>query len=228
MTTSDSAGSGSPPTQEIPAVGKVAVRPKTPKDPPSPATRDAAPSGPRPAGQAPGQNNAASGPAGSPVGSPTAPAVASAAPAVASATPGGSARPVAPPRPRPARPAASSGRRIRLTVSRIDPWSALKMSFLLSVALGIALVVAVGVLWLILDGMGAFTAVNNLIGKIVVDNGERLDILDFIGFKRVLSLSIVVAVVDVFLWTAVATLGAFIYNVSSSLVGGLQLTLTDD
>lgn len=216
MTTTDPAGSGSPPTQEIPAVGKVAVQQKG---------RDAA----KPAPRAPSPTAAASRP------TPSSPA-AGAAPAAPAATPpaaapqaaSGAARPVAPPRPKPSRPAASPGRRIRLTVSRVDPWSALKMSFLLSVALGIALVVAVGVLWLILDGMGAFTAVNDLVGKVVVDNGERLDILDFVGFKRVLSLTIVVAVLDVFLWTAVATLGAFIYNVSSSLVGGLQLTLTDD
>ena len=57
---------------------------------------------------------------------------------------------------------------------------------------------------------------------------QRFDILDFVGLGRVLSLSIVIAVIDVILITAIATLAAFLYNVSSALVGGLQLTLTDD
>ena len=117
---------------------------------------------------------------------------------------------------------------MRLTLSRIDPWSALKMSFLLSVAIGIAMVVAVATLWLILNSMGVFSEVNALAGRIIQDGGQKFDILDYVGFTRVVSLSIVIAVIDVFIWTAVATLGSFIYNVSSSLVGGLQLTLTDD
>lgn len=128
-----------------------------------------------------------------------------------------------------ARPApAAAGRRVRLTLARIDPFSALKMSFLLSVAIGIAMVVAVSTLWLILNSMGVFTEVNALAGRIIQDGGQQFDILDYVGFTRVVSLAIVIAVIDVFLWTAVATLGSFIYNVSSSLVGGLQLTLTDD
>ncbi len=102
------------------------------------------------------------------------------------------------------------------------------MSFLLSVAIGIAMVVAVSTLWLILNSMGVFTEVNALAGRIIQDGGQQFDILDYVGFTRVVSLAIVIAVIDVFLWTAVATLGSFIYNVSSSLVGGLQLTLTDD
>ena len=52
--------------------------------------------------------------------------------------------------------------------------------------------------------------------------------MDFLGFGRVVSLSIVIAVVDVILLTALATLGAFLYNIVASLVGGLHLTLTDD
>jgi hypothetical protein len=126
----------------------------------------------------------------------------------------------------PARPAPA--RRVRLTVSRIDPWSAMKMSFLLSVALGIAMVVMVAVLWTILEGMGVFDQVNGVIGQVVQDGSNKFDILDFIGFTRVVSLTIVIAVVDVILFTAIATLGAFLYNVSSALVGGVQLTLTDD
>jgi hypothetical protein len=121
-----------------------------------------------------------------------------------------------------------SSRRVRLTVSRIDPWSAMKVSFLLSVALGIALVIATVVLWTVLDAMGVFDQVNGVIGQVVQDGNSRFDILDFIGFTRVVSLSIVIGVVDVILFTAIATLGAFLYNVSAALVGGVNLTLTDD
>ncbi|MFW5470306.1 DUF3566 domain-containing protein [Knoellia sp. CPCC 206435] len=128
----------------------------------------------------------------------------------------------------PAASAPARGRRVRLTVSRVDPWSAMKMSFLLSVALGIAGVVMVSVLWMILAGMGVFDQVNGLVGQIIQDGENTFDIMDFLGFGRVVSLAIVVGVIDVILMTALATLAAFLYNVSSSLVGGLQLTLTDD
>jgi len=125
-------------------------------------------------------------------------------------------------------PRPASARRVRLTVSRVDPWSAMKIAFLLSVALGIAGVVMVFVLWTILAGMGVFDQINGIVGQVVQDGQQRFDIMDFIGLGRVLSLSIVIAVIDVILVTAIATLGAFLYNVSSALVGGVQLTLTDD
>ena len=123
---------------------------------------------------------------------------------------------------------AARARRVKLTVSRVDPWSAMKMSFLISVALGIAGVVMVAVLWMILSGMGVFSEVNRLVGTIISDSENPFDIMDFLGFGRVLSLSIVIGVIDVILLTALSTLGAFLYNICSALVGGLQLTLTDD
>jgi hypothetical protein len=126
------------------------------------------------------------------------------------------------------RTAAAGPRRVRLTVARIDPWSAMKLSFLLSVAIGIALVVTVGVLWTILDSMGVFSSVNSTIGEVLGDSNTTFNLMDYIGFSRVLSLATVIAVVDVFLLTALLTLSAFLYNVCSSLVGGLHLTLTDD
>lgn len=128
--------------------------------------------------------------------------------------------------PRPAGPVRQ--RRVKLTVSRVDPWSAMKMSFLISVALGIAGVVMVAVLWMILSGMGVFSQVNSMVAQIINDNENPFNIMDFLGFGRVLSLSIVIGVIDVVLLTALSTLGAFLYNICSSLVGGIQLTLTDD
>ena len=57
---------------------------------------------------------------------------------------------------------------------------------------------------------------------------DNFSILDYVGFGRVVSLSIVIGVIDVILMTAIATVMAFLYNICSALVGGIQLTLTDD
>lgn len=120
-------------------------------------------------------------------------------------------------------------RRVKLMVARVDPFSALKVGFLLSVAIGIAMVVMTAVLWGLMSAMGVFDSINDLASQIIGEgSGEPFDIMDFVGFGRVLSLSVVVAVVDVVLMTAIVTLGAFLYNIVASLVGGLNLTLTDD
>jgi nitrogen fixation-related uncharacterized protein len=134
------------------------------------------------------------------------------------------ARPQAGPATRP----ASGPRKVRLTLSRVDAWSVAKMGFLISVAIGIAFVVMVGVLWMILDGMGVFTDLDRTVRTVLGESGTSFDLMNFVGFGRVLSLATVIGVIDVFLLTALSTLGAFLYNICSALVGGVQVTLTDD
>ena len=123
---------------------------------------------------------------------------------------------------------AAAGRKVRLTIARVDPWSAMKLSFLLSVALGIAGVVMTAVMWTLLAGMGVFDKVNSVVGNLFSSSGTPFNILDFIGFGRVVSLAVLFGVIDVVLITAIATLAAFLYNVSANLVGGVRLTVTDD
>lgn len=123
--------------------------------------------------------------------------------------------------------AAVGPRKVRLTVARVDPWSVLKLSFLLSVALGIVLVTASVVLWSVLDAMGVFTAINTELRNIGSAKTE-FDINQWVGLGRVVSLSTVIAVVNVLIIMALSTLGALLYNLASSLVGGLQVTLADD
>ena len=120
-----------------------------------------------------------------------------------------------------------ASRRVRLTVARISPWSVAKLSFLLSVALGVVLVVAVALLWSVLDAMGVFSDVDGVIREVVGSESD-FALMDVVGFGRILSVTVFVAVVDVVLLTALATLGALIYNGASALVGGLRLTLSDD
>lgn len=121
-------------------------------------------------------------------------------------------------------------RRVRLTVQRIDPWSVMKISFLVSVALGIAGVVAVAVLWTVLSGMNVFATLNEFIIAVTTgeDSASTFDLMDYVGFGRVVSLAVVFGVVNVILLTALATLSAFLYNVCTALVGGMHLTLSDE
>ncbi|MFF3063562.1 DUF3566 domain-containing protein [Oerskovia sp. NPDC057915] len=138
--------------------------------------------------------------------------------------------------PRPAQPAtgatpaarpADGPRRVRLAISRVDPWSVMKLSFLLAVAIGIMTVVATAVLWTVLDGMGVFTETDALI-RSIVGQESKVDVLQFVEFNRVVALSTLIAIVNMVLITALSTIMAFIYNIVAAMVGGIHLTLTDD
>lgn len=127
------------------------------------------------------------------------------------------------------RPATGRVPRARLVVTRVDPWSVMKLGFLLSIALGIVLVIAVVVLWSVLNGMGVFSSVNDLVNQIVsTEGGKQFDVLRYAGLSRVVGVSTILALVNVVLITALATLGAFLYNLAASLVGGLHVTLAED
>jgi hypothetical protein len=106
----------------------------------------------------------------------------------------------------------------------------MKLSFVLAIALAVIAVVAVFVIWTVLDTMGVFDSVGSTVESITrsSDNSQGVDILDYVGLSRVLSLTIVLAGVNVVLMTALATLGAFMYNMAASLVGGLNVTFTED
>ncbi|MEU9980420.1 DUF3566 domain-containing protein [Streptomyces sp. NPDC050856] len=120
-------------------------------------------------------------------------------------------------------------RKARLRVAKADPWSVMKVSFLLSIALGICSVVAAAVLWMVMDAMGVFSAVGGTISDATGSHeGNGFDIQSFLSLPRVLIFTSVIAVIDVVLATALATLGAFIYNLSAGFVGGVELTLAED
>ncbi|WP_443056596.1 DUF3566 domain-containing protein [Streptomyces sp. MUM 178J] len=120
-------------------------------------------------------------------------------------------------------------RKARLRVAKADPWSVMKVSFLLSIALGICTVIAAAVLWMVMDAMGVFSTVGGTISEATGSNESNgFDLQAFLSLPRVLIFTSVIAVIDVVLATALATLGAFIYNLSAGFVGGVELTLAED
>ncbi|GAA1849871.1 hypothetical protein GCM10009687_15290 [Asanoa iriomotensis] len=132
---------------------------------------------------------------------------------------------------RTARTAVSGGargpRRARLNVKRIDPWSVFKFSFAVSLVLFIVVIVATAVLYLALDAMGVFEKVNTSLGDLISASGGSEGSTFKITAKGVIGTSALIGVVNVVLFTALATLGAFIYNVCADLVGGVELTLAE-
>jgi hypothetical protein len=120
-------------------------------------------------------------------------------------------------------------RKARLRVAKADPWSVMKVSFLLSIALGICTIVAAAVLWMVMNAMGVFSTVGATISEATGSNESNgFDLQSFLSLPNVLIFTAIIAVIDVVLATALATLGAFIYNLSAGFVGGIELTLAED
>jgi hypothetical protein len=104
----------------------------------------------------------------------------------------------------------------------------MKVSFLLSVALGVVTFIAVLIVWGVLSAAGLWESINEILAPFSSETGPPLDVRDYIGAGRVLGFTLVVSVLDVILLTALATLGAFVYNLSAALLGGVQVTLTEE
>jgi len=119
-------------------------------------------------------------------------------------------------------------RKARLRLVHIDPWSVMKTAFLLAVALGIVTVVAVAVVWSVLDAAGVWSSIDQAVGDVVGDASSGFRIEDYLGLSRVLGFTMLVAVVDVILITVIATLAAFLYNLAAALLGGLEVVLAEE
>ena len=141
------------------------------------------------------------------------------------------AQPDVPAAPRPGKaPVRGRGpRRARLRLTRIDPWSVMKTAFLLSIAFGVVTVVSVAMVWQVLGAAGVWDSINSTIQESIGGpDTANLDVENYVGTSRVLGFTMLVAAVDVVLLTAIATLGAFLYNMAAALLGGVEVTLAED
>ncbi len=118
-------------------------------------------------------------------------------------------------------------RRARLYVSRFDPWSVTKAAFILSLAIGIVLVVAVTVVWFILDRTGVIESLSGTITD-VVGSTSGLDLITSLGFWQVIGATLIVASVEIVLISALAGLFTILYNLTVGLTGGVEVVLTED
>jgi hypothetical protein len=126
--------------------------------------------------------------------------------------------------------AASRGpRRARLQLKKIDPWSVMKFSFAASLVLFIVSVVATALLYTVLDALGVFESLNKTIGSLTASTDQAgAEPEEFaITAKLVIGSAALLGAVNMVLFTALATLGSFVYNVCADLVGGIEVTLAE-
>ena len=119
-------------------------------------------------------------------------------------------------------------RKARLFISRLDPWSVFKVAFMLSLALGIVIVVAVGVIWYTLDTLGVFQTLARNVNDVIGSSQSTFDLMSVLDFGRVMGAAVIVASVEIVLVSLLTTLFAVMYNLTTGLTGGIEVVLTDD
>jgi len=130
-------------------------------------------------------------------------------------------RPAPPRAPLTAPARAARGRRARLSIRRIDPWSVFVTSLLLSVFLAVMTMVAAFLLYAVLSAAGVPDSVNSNVGDVLKQP-------DLLTRGKFLGIAALISAADVVLLTALATLGALLYNVVATFTGGLELTLAEN
>jgi hypothetical protein len=130
-------------------------------------------------------------------------------------------------------PATSTGqsrsvrvpRQTSLQLRRLDPWSVLKISLVLSCCGFLVWLVAVGVLYGVLAGMGVWDQINGTYSDLTSVNDPQ--VTELVSGGRVFGAAFVIGLVNIVLMTALATVGSLVYNVAADFVGGIEVTLSE-
>ena len=126
--------------------------------------------------------------------------------------------------------ATLASRKAHLTVSRVEPWSVMKFSFVVALVCFIILFVAVAVIYATLSMLGVFDELTNMINALLEGDGgdDELGLNPAAWFSpgRVLGYTGVIGALNVVLLTALSTVGAMLYNLAADRVGGADVTLS--
>ncbi len=119
-------------------------------------------------------------------------------------------------------------RQAHLTVARVEPWSVMKFSFVMSLVAFVILFVAVTVLYGTLSALGVFESLQRVVTSVTSSqNSAGVNAARWFSASRVLGYTGLLGSFDIVLITAIATLGAVIYNLTSRLIGGVEVTLRE-
>ena len=113
----------------------------------------------------------------------------------------------------------TTSRQVRLKLVYVDVWSLVKLSFLVWLSLGIVLIVASVLIWVVLASTGIFDTLDQTLRDMIGD--ENFAIADSFGIAQVLGFTVVIALLNTIVGTALGAVAAFLYNLSVRFTGGL-------
>jgi hypothetical protein len=129
---------------------------------------------------------------------------------------------------RPAPPPGPPARTALLSLQRIEPLSVMKFSSLLSLAGFIILFVAVALVWYVLSRLGVFKEIEQTVGLVTYSkNHPGADAAAWFSARRWLGYAALIGAINAILFTALSTIGAALYNLITSLTGGIEVTLKE-
>ena len=123
-------------------------------------------------------------------------------------------------------------RRVKVTIRKVNPWSVLKFSMLFYFCLMLVFLVGFVILWAILDSAGIVNSFEDLLtqfwGAGDVATGPDDPVTPFrIDFWYVFRMALLIGLLSIVLWAALTMFVAFLYNLISDLVGGIEVTLVE-
>ncbi|GAA3520232.1 DUF3566 domain-containing protein [Aeromicrobium panaciterrae] len=123
---------------------------------------------------------------------------------------------------------SASGRQASLRLNHVEPWSVARITFAISVAMMIVGVVAMTIFWIVLNLVGVWDQVNEAVTSVLSDDSSSFNITDYLGFWRLIGLTLVLSAINVVLMTALATIGAHLYNLAAQVLGGVEVTFSEE
>lgn len=123
------------------------------------------------------------------------------------------------------------GKQVRLRLVQVDVWSVVKMAFWLALFAGIATVVAFMLGWVVLANTGVMESINELLNDVTSSKeGDEafVTVESFVNFGSVTLFGVICGLLQVIVYTALAAVGAFVYNLLVRITGGLVFGFTNN
>lgn len=112
-------------------------------------------------------------------------------------------------------------RQARVVVRKVGPWSVLKFSLIFYFCVMLVFLGALMILYGVLDAIGALDSLTRLIRDLFAD--QSFSIHGGWLFTRGFAIGMAMVV----LWSLINVFVAFLYNLISDLVGGVEITLSE-
>lgn len=117
-------------------------------------------------------------------------------------------------------------KQVRLKLVYVDFWSAVKLSFLIALSLGIVFVVASILIWAVLNSTGIFVKLDDILRDVLGD--PQFSLADSFSLTQVALFAVVIAILNVVIGTALGAIASLLYNLSVRLTGGILVGFTNN